>query len=251
MKRFIKMLIPAVQKEQFGVSGDQNSPSIPVFDKPHYVDITEARLSHLKFLELPVAGKKVIDVGCGIGRLSEFFANQGCDTFCIDGRFENIKILKELYPERKAAVVDLETSQILEYGKFDIVFCYGLLYHLADTFGFIKNAFRICNEMMIIETCITDANDPVLLLVKEQQNKVTQAVSGIGSRPSPSYVVACLYLAGFKYVYTPVELPNHKQFKYKRVDDFSHLRDGEPIRDIFIASHKKIPSSKLRLCSQR
>ncbi len=246
MKRFLKKFT-----HTFNNKNDDNyaSASTPVFDRPHYVDITEARLNHFKSLNLPITGKTVIDVGCGIGRFSEFFVSQSCDIFCIDGRSENIKILKELYPELKAAVVDLETSTILEYGKFDVVFCYGLLYHLADPFGFIKNAFRICGEMMIIETCITDANDPILRIVHESKSDITQAVSGTGSRPSPSYVITCLYLTGFKYVYSPVELPNHKQFQYKRTNDFSYLRDGEPIRDIFVASHKEIPNSRLKLCS--
>jgi len=102
---------------------------LPDFDRPSYVDVTEARLAHLRSLNLPIAGKTVIDLGCGIGRLSEFFVEQGCDVFCVDGREDNIQQLKKLYPNRKTAIVDLETEDISKYGTFDIVFCYGILYH--------------------------------------------------------------------------------------------------------------------------
>lgn len=221
---------------------------LPVFDRPAYADVTEARLAHLRSLNLPIAGKTVIDLGCGIGRLSEFFVEQGCDVFCIDGREDNIQKLQELYPTRKAAVVDLETEDVFKYGMFDIVFCYGLLYHLSDPFGLIKRTVKICKEMLIIETCITDAHDPVLRLVKEPQMSESQALYGVGSRPSSSYITTCLKLAGFNYIYTPRELPDHKQFQYKMVNDYSYLKDNEPIRNIFVGSQEKLVNERLRQC---
>lgn len=221
---------------------------VVAFDNPHYAGITEARLQHLESLGLTFSGKTVIDVGCGVGRLSEFFVQQGCDVFCVDGRPENIHRLKSFYPNRKAEVVDLETDEVLKYGGFDIVFCYGILYHLADTFSFLRRTYRICNEMMIIETCITDAEDMVLRLVPEDQKDVTQSLGNHGCRPSPSYVVACLRKSGFKHVYNPIHLPNHAEFQYQRSNDYSYLKKGRPIRDIFIASHHPVKSQQLRSC---
>src|SRR5919204_5663633 len=89
-------------------------PALPdgreLFDQPFYTRHTEARLRHLAELGLPVEGCSVIDVGCGIGRLAEFFEQRGCDVLCVDGRAENIDRLRELYPHRRAAVVDVETD---------------------------------------------------------------------------------------------------------------------------------------------
>lgn len=224
----------------------RESLEISIFNSPFYKDITDARIMHIKSLGLPLSGKTLIDTGCGIGHFSDFLAKEGCQTFCVDGREENIRQLRNVYPKLNAEVVDLETSQILNYGKFDIVFCYGLLYHLADPFGFIKNAFKICNEMMLIETCITDSEFPVLRLLSEPKLNPTQAVSGMGCRPSPSYIVNCLKLAGFAYVYSPINLPRHKQFHYKRTNDFSCLKDGDLIRDVFLASHREIENDNFR-----
>jgi SAM-dependent methyltransferase len=243
----LKSIIGKISGKNNG-GGNQELTTTCDFDLPFYTDITNARIEHLQSLNLPLSGKTVIDVGCGIGRLSDFFAGQGCDIFCVDGRLENIEKLRSLYPGRKAEVVDLETEQILDYGKFDIVFCYGLLYHLADPFGFIKKAQKICNEMMLVETCIADANDCILQLVPEDGDTITQALHAIGCRPSSSYVITCLKLSGFKYIYTPTELPNHVEFSYQRSNDLSYLKKGRLIRDIFIASHQEINNSKLRQC---
>jgi SAM-dependent methyltransferase len=217
-----------------------------IFDQLFYKEITNARLQHLESLTLPLSGKSVIDVGCGIGRLSTFLAEQGADVFCVDGRVDNIEKLRELYPSRKSAVVDVESSDLLAHGNFDVVFCYGLLYHLADPFGFIKNASKICKEMMIIETCIMDATDSVVRLVPEDQQNATQALHPMGCRPSPSYVNTCLRLSGFEFIYKPITLPVHPQFNYKLKNDYSHIKKGHLIRDIFIASRIRISNDLLR-----
>ncbi len=218
-----------------------------LFERDFYRDITEARLEHLHSLALPLSGKAVIDVGCGIGHFGAFFEDKGCDVFCVDGRDENITRLKELYPSRRCAVVDVESNDILAHGTFDVVFCYGLLYHLSDPFGFIKHASKICREMMILETAIMDANDPVVRLVAEDQQSATQALHPYGCRPSPSYVTTCLKLSGFEFVYQPVSRPRHPQFEYKLNNDYSYVKRGHVIRDIFIASRHEISNPMLQL----
>jgi len=217
----------------------------PIFDRDFYRDITNARLRHFESLSLPLSGKSVIDVGCGIGRFSAFLTEQGADVFCVDGRVENIEKLREFYPSRKCAVVDVESSDLLEHGNFDVVFCYGLLYHLSDPYGFIKNASKICNEMMILETCIMDATDPVVRLVPEDQQNATQSLHPMGCRPSPSYVNTCLKLSGFEFIYKPETLPAHPQFNYRLRNDYSWLKQGHLIRGIFIASRIKISTNLL------
>ena len=117
-----------------------------VFDQKFYADITSARLAHFKSLALPVSGKTVLDVGAGVGHLSEALAEDGGIVTCVDGREENIAKLRELYPDRKAFVVDVETDALIEVGMFDVVFCYGLLYHLFDPLGFIRRVASICRQ---------------------------------------------------------------------------------------------------------
>jgi SAM-dependent methyltransferase len=244
----MKKIVSKIARKIFSeakLSTELSSDS-PIFDHPFYKDITEARLQHLDSLALITPGKTIVDLGCGIGRLSEFFFNKGCEVLCVDGRLENIQKLNELYPSYNTCVVNLETPDILSLGKFDIVACYGILYHLADPFGFIKNIQKICNDIAIIETCISDSEEISLRLVHENLSDPTQALVGIGCRPSPNYVVTCLKLSGFSYIYTPKISPNHEQFQYQRKNDFSSLRDGKLMRGIYIASHHRLSNSNLQ-----
>ena len=224
---------------------DRGRSDVPLFDQPFYREITDARLEHLATLGLPVEGRSVIDVGCGIGRLSEFFVSRGCDVLCVDGREDNIAQLRALYPERKAAVLDVETDELVGQGSFDVVFCYGLLYHLADPLAFLRRAATICRELLIVETCITDSEERVLFLVDDPDDP-TMSLSRVASRPSPAYVVASLRLSGFEHVYSPIRLPRHKDFEYEQRNDMSHLRDGNAMRDVFVASRTALELLELR-----
>jgi len=239
LKQMVKKLLSRDEPELSPEERPHYQPG-RAFDVPHYEDVTRCRLEHLRSMNLPVDGKRVLDLGAGIGRLSEFFVERGCDVFCVDARPENIQKLRELYPDRKAAVVDLEKDDLQSLGEFEIVFCYGLLYHVVDVMGMLKRASAVCREMMLIETCIAPIQSNGLFLVHENPRDVTQAMHGFGSRPSPAYVTTCLELCGFTHIYAPSQLPNHPQFQYKILENAGRWRREPNTRDIFIASRKPL-----------
>lgn len=220
-----------------------------VFDVPGYLEITKARLAHLASMKLHFSGKSIIDVGCGTGRLTEFLVGQGGNVFGVDGRADNIQQLRIFYPNIRAEVVDLETDDLLKYGPFDIVFCYGILYHLSDPLHFISKAYKVCNDMMLIETCITDALEPVCKIEMEDGNNNSQSIHNAGSRPSPAYVIFCLKKAEFPFIYTPRKKPAHPDFLYSRQNNYASYQNGHLIREIFIASKKPLDNDQLLLIS--
>jgi SAM-dependent methyltransferase len=213
-----------------------------VFEEGFYRDITEARVEHFKSLGLGVSARTVIDIGCGVGHFSRVLEEMGADVTCVDGRPENIARLLELYPGRKAFVVDVETDKLLDLGKFDVVFCYGLLYHLADPLGFMRRAGAMCGDWLILETCIIDSESPVVRLVPEDDANHSQALHAMGCRPSSAYVAFALKSAGMKYVYVTKSLPRHPQFQYRIENDFSYVKNGNLMRNIFVASWSPIDS---------
>lgn len=214
------------------------------FDKPGALDINYARLNHLESLQIPVKGKTVIDVGCGVGHLAQYFVKRGCDVFCVDGRAEIISELQKRYPGLRSAIVDVEKTPLSNYGAFDIVFCYGLLYHLEDPLLSLQYLASACKETLLLETCITDHPHPLLHLVEETAT-YSQSLTGIGCRPTPSYIVMALLRADFRYVYVPKAPPQYVDFEFTWQGDLAHVRDGHNLRQIFIASRSEIPNSNL------
>jgi len=213
--------------------------AVPLFDQPFYEAITRARLDHLGSLGLPVDGKSVIDVGCGTGRLSEHFAQRGCDVTCVDGRAENIEQLRASYPGRRAAVVDVESDALLAQGRFGVVFCYGLLYHLAEPWGFLQRVGKLGSELLVLETCVADAEEPMLSLVCDPDDP-TMALRSVGSRPSAAYIAAAIESAGFPHVYRPRTAPDHPDFSWDRLGDRAIFRDGHALREVFVAARQPL-----------
>lgn len=214
------------------------------FDAPGAISINRARLECLSSLQLPLQGKRVLDVGCGVGHLAQFFVQQGCDVSCLDARPENIDRLKSLYPNLKAQVFDLERDSSAELGIFEIVFAFGLLYHLENPFRALRNLSAAARELLLIETVVSDHPLPLVVMC-EEPSAFNQAVENIGCRPTPSFVALALRSAGFPCVYAPRVLPDHPDFQFAWKNDLSDSREGHLLRCLFVASRQPMTNPNL------
>src|SRR4051812_27811086 len=125
------------------------------FNTPAAHEINKARLEHLAALGLPLNGRRVLEVGGGVGHLSTFFLDRDCDLVTTEARPENVAEMRRLYPHLDARIVDVE-SGLADLGRFDVVFCYGLLYHLENPIRALRNMVEVCDDLLLIETMITD-----------------------------------------------------------------------------------------------
>lgn len=236
----------------YPVSGVPDSPpagggGIGVFDSPDAVAINKARMAHLDSLGLPLAGKSILDVGSGVGHLAQYFVEQGCHVTCVDGRRENIAALRARYPDMTAYVANVDTDSLLVFGQFDIVFCYGLLYHLENPVGALRNMARVTRELLLVESIVTDYPEPMLRLEDEPVETLNQAVGGLGCRPSPAFVAMVLARAGFQHVYAPLIPPDHPDFQFQWRQNLDCSRDGHLLRGVFVASRQPLANRNLAL----
>ncbi|MBS1855715.1 MAG: FkbM family methyltransferase [Acidobacteria bacterium] len=218
-----------------------------VFETESARAITRARIEHLAALRLPLAGKSVIDAGCGVGHLSQYFAGQGCRVVCVDARPENLARLRELYPGRETHVINVESDPLARLGRFDIVFSYGLLYHCENPIAALRNLASCCDEMLLLETVITDHPRAIYQLTDEPREVKDQAVAGFGCRPSPAFVAMALSRMGFPFVYTTRSRPAYPDFQVEWKGDGECQRDDHLLRCIFIASRRQLDSPSLEL----
>ncbi len=217
---------------------------VETFDTDAAHAINRARMSHLESLGLPIAGKTVLDVGSGVGHLAQFFVGEGCRVVCVDAREANIQSLRARYPGLEARAVDVEMEPLGDLGRFDVVFCYGLLYHLEDPLSALRNIASVCDGVLLLETIICDHSEPVLLLVDESVVS-NQALAGLGCRPSPAYVTMALNRIGFPHVYAPRDPPEHPEFRFEWRNDLAHTRDGRNLRCVFVASRRELDADTL------
>jgi SAM-dependent methyltransferase len=218
---------------------------LETFDTEAALEINRARLSHLESLGLPLEGRTVLDVGCGVGHLAQFFVNRACHVVCLDGRTTNIESLRTRYPNVEAHVANVE-SELTRFGTYDVVFTYGLLYHLENPVAALRNMAAVCRELLLLETIVCDAHQPILLLDDETKT-YSQALHGVGSRPSPSFVAMTLDRVGFPFVYAGKWQPDHPDFQVDWRDNLEWRRDGHLLRCVFVAAKHEMESDSLTL----
>jgi SAM-dependent methyltransferase len=226
------------------VSGHSSESGAGVFDADLALSINQARLDFLQGLELPLQGKRVLDAGCGVGHHTPFYSSRGCTVIGIDGRTENIEIMKTRYPEVTGIVGDVQEMDLERLGPFDVVHCFGLLYHLDSPIAALRRLAAVCGEYLLLETMVCDAKAPVMVLADESDS-LNQALAGLGCRPSPSFVAMTLDRLGFRHVYGTTDPPRHPDFLFDWRDSLDVRRDGNNLRCMFVASREPIQHPRL------
>lgn len=214
------------------------------FDTEAAHAINRARLAHLASLDLPLDGRSVLDVGGGPGHLAQFFVKRGCRVVSTDAREENIARMRELYPALDGHVADVEEDDLRQFGRFEIVFCYGLLYHLENPVRALRNILGVCDDLLLLETMVCDSSAAVLR-VEDEYLSANQALRGVAHRPSPSWIAMVLDRLGFHHVYSTRTPPDHPDYAVEWRDNLETGRDGHLLREIFVASASPVASTAL------
>ena len=102
-----------------------------------------------KIAEMDLAGKKVLDVGCGGGILSESMARRGADVTGIDLGTENLKAAA-LHAEQsnldntlRYQHIPIEQLAETHAGQFDVVTCMEMLEHVPDPTAIVEACFKL------------------------------------------------------------------------------------------------------------
>lgn len=191
-------------------SEDENPFGVFLAPEAHAINI--ARQEHLALLGLDLTAKSVLEVGAGIGLHTPFLVQRGCKVLVTDGNPENVAEIRRRHPDWRAEVLDLERAEDLRpLGEFDLVYCYGLLYHLGNPDQAIARLAEVCRGQILLETCVAlgDATDVHFVRDPRSHN---QAVLGIGCRPTRAWLMEKLR-QHFGYAYATCAQPDHPDFE--------------------------------------
>ncbi|WP_411819521.1 class I SAM-dependent methyltransferase [Hyphococcus formosus] len=214
---------------------------VEVFDRAAYQAINEARLSHLaKMLsDIGVSGEdmSVLELGAGVGDHTDFWLNRGAKVTVTDGRAENLAIVKSRFPSIEVCQLDLDNGLESSMPDHDIVYAYGILYHLRDPAAALAYMADKCRRFLFLETCVNPVGDMNVLSVNETAEDPSQAMHGVGCRPSRRWIFEELKQY-FPYVYQPSYQPEHEQFPLAWADVTGGT--GKLARSIFVAAREPI-----------
>lgn len=189
-----------------------------------------------------MAGASVLEVGAGIGDHSHYYIDRGCNITITEARPENIRYLRARYPGRDIRTLDMENPSPIAGSPFDVVHCYGLLYHLSKPEQALAFLAENTRSLLLLETCVSFGDDDSINLVQEPKLSLTQAISGIGCRPTRPYLFRRLSTL-FEHVYLPKTQPNHGEFPLDWTAPENHSAKLQ--RAVFIASRKPLNHPEL------
>jgi ABC-type polysaccharide/polyol phosphate transport system ATPase subunit len=210
------------------------------FHNDHYLRHNQRRLEHLASLDLPIAGRTVLEVGAGIGDHTSFFLDRGCSVFSTDARADNLAILRRRYPHIASELLDLDNTDPEFRGMSEIVHCYGLLYHLARPAEALEFLAPRCQSLLLLETVVSFGDDESVNLVEEPSHHPSQALRGVGCRPTRPWLLRELQQR-FEHVYIPATQPWHPEFPL----DWTVPPETPLPRSIFIASRARLDNPAL------
>lgn len=137
--------IDAREQTKFdAIAGEWWDPNGPLRTLHH---INPVRLQYIK-QAIDLKHKRVLDLGCGGGLLSEALARQQAQVTGLDVSSQAIAVAAE-HGRQAGLVIDYITSSAEEYAaqcqrQFDVITCMELLEHVPD----IKSLLQSCAQML-------------------------------------------------------------------------------------------------------
>ncbi len=216
-----------------------------VFDQQHYDLLNRARGEVVRALlgefKGPLALQTAIDVGCGLGYFSGFLKSLGFDVTAVDGRQQNVAEAQRRNPEIRFLRLDAEDPAMKSLGRFDLVFCFGLLYHLENPFLTIRHLHAITKKLLLVESVVFPGAEPMMALVDEGRTE-DQGLNHIAFYPTEACLVKMLYQAGFPFVFEFSTKPEHPDYKGGGVRG--------PSRIMLAASRASLQAKSIRLAAE-
>jgi SAM-dependent methyltransferase len=186
------------------------------FDQPLQSLMREAEIEFLRRVIPPwqsaIGLRTALDLGCGVGYFSAMLTDLGLEVTATDARAENITEARRRHLGVDFRVADAEDPSLPSLGTFDLVFCFGLLYHLENPFRVIRNLRALTGKLLLLESMSVPNEQPFLFVLDEPAG-VDQSIGAVSFYPSDGAIIKMAYRAGFPHVYQFCELPNHENFR--------------------------------------
>ncbi|MGC2322093.1 MAG: class I SAM-dependent methyltransferase [Terriglobales bacterium] len=220
-------------------------PTPFVFDLEESQRLVEARGEFLRRfvtdfkdrLELRTA----LDAGCGVGHFSSLLQQIGLRVTAFDARAENVEEARRRNPGVDFRVADAEELQPQEFGVFDLVLCFGLLYHLENPLRAARRLRAMTGKVLLIESVCVPGKAPLFHL-RDEAALHDQALNAVACYPSEGALVKMAYRAGFPAVYRPARSPGH--------EDFQGRTGRRPWRTVLVAPVSPIQDASLVLADE-
>jgi SAM-dependent methyltransferase len=182
------------------------------FDQKAYEHLNTARETVVRDLVQQLRGilplATAVDIGCGVGYFSSVLDSTGLKVLGLDAREQNVLEARRRYPHIQFEVMNVEDPCVLEFGHFDLVFCFGLLYHLENPFQAVRNMSSMTTQVALLEGVCYPSAESLMVLVDEDDLD-DQGINHIAFYPSEISLIKMLLRSGYTSCFLPRTMPDH------------------------------------------
>ena len=150
-----------------------------------------------------LTGKRVLDIGAWDGWFSFEMEKRGAKVLAIDSaEHTRFKVARELLESKvDYAIADITRLSSKDFGRFDIVIFFGVLYHVKHPLLALETVCDLSTDLALVESFVTDDGDlaaPPLMEFYETTELRGQFDNWVG--PNASCLMAFCRTAGFARV---------------------------------------------------
>lgn len=116
----------------------------------------------------PLSDCRVLDLGCLDGQFAIEFGLHGAEVVGVDAREANLQkavFARDVLGLERVQFIhdDVRHASLDRFGRFDVILCSGLLYHLntPDVFDCVERMYEMAEKLLIIDTHISLSPDSV------------------------------------------------------------------------------------------
>jgi len=144
--------------------------------------------------------KTVIDVGCGDGRWSYGFVKLGCAITSVDISQGPCRATKQNVPHADVIMSDLHSlPSVFDKKRFDIVWCYGVIHHVANPLAALKALISMMHAESILHLY-------VYCFDRGTRVKMLRGILGPFSLPHREAIIRLLIKTGLAHGWSVHEL---------------------------------------------
>ena len=153
-----------------------------------------------------------LDIGCNDGYFSYETAKLGVKhatgVELRDYAFKKAQLIKEYFQVNNLEIIQDNIEVMTKNGNlYDIVFAYGLVYHLTNPIEIIEHIGSLTRHALLIATFINKDTDSSLALMKENVDHAGSGAKSLVTRPSEKALVDMLEFAGFSSISRYIPYP--------------------------------------------
>lgn len=151
----------------------------------------------------PLAGKRVADVGCGAGLLSEPLRRLGAEVTGLDAAPENIEAAR-IHAEGQGLEIDYRVGGVEQLeGRYDLITSLEVIEHVADTHTFVRGLAGALTDdgLLILSTPNRTSMSRLLMIVLgEGMGRIPRGTHDWQKFLTPEELCALIEEAGLKAV---------------------------------------------------